>query len=278
MPDRAVLSTPLPTIAALLALLSAVGWLIAGGLGVLVAAAGAGVAMLLAPRLPAAAIMRMLRARPVSLDPWRGDGWHQVSEFLHALAARAGMTRVPKLYWQSASGPRAFSAGDAADPAIAISRGTLHQLPPRELQAVLAHEVAHLAAGDTRWLLLAETLARVTQSVALIGLLSAFVGALLTGEAPFSGRAMLGLAAAPFVARLLLLALARNREFAADAGAVRLTRDPEALASALTTIERLSRRHWGQTYEAALRNVPPVLRTHPPTEERIARLSRTEPA
>ncbi len=278
MPDRAVLSTPLPTVAALLALLAAVGWLIAGGLGVLVAGGGAALAILLAPRLPSAAIMRMLRARPVSFDPWRGEGWHQVAEILHALAARAGMAQVPRLYWQSAAGPRAFSAGDADDPAIAISRGTLHQLSPRELQAVLAHEVAHLAAGDTRWLLLAETLARVIQSVALVGLITAFVGALLTGEAPFSGRVMLGLAVSPFVARLLLLALARNREFAADAGAVRLTGDPEGMARALTTIERLSRRHWGQTYEAALKAVPPVLRTHPPTEERIARLLHTGPA
>ena len=261
--------SPWLTIAAQLALLAAIGWLVGGAQGLLVVGLGTALAVLVTPRLPAASIMRLLRARPIR-PAWRGSGWDDVAAHVESLSGRAGLPRPPALYLLQGAQPRAVSVGDSADSAIAVSDGALRGLPLRELQAVLAHEIWHLAVGDTRWLLLAETLARVAQAIAFVGLLSAFAGALFYGDAGLPGLAMLGLAITPLLSRLLILALSRDREFAADAGAVRLTGDAEALAAALARIEQISLRHRG--YAAAVRVIPPALRTHPPTEDRIARL------
>jgi heat shock protein HtpX len=214
----------------------------------------------------------MLGARRARAELWSGTAWHGVAGLAAELGARAGLPRPPSLYWQPTAAVRAFSVGDATDPALALSEGALRVLPPRELRAVLAHEVAHLAAGDTRLLLLAETLGRVAQAVALVGLLAALMAAVVAGEAALPAPALLALALTPLAARLLTLGLSRRREFAADAAAARLTGDPEGLARALATIERLARRRWGHLHVRAAQSVPPALRTHPPTEERIARL------
>ena len=129
---------------------------------------------------------------------------------------------------------------------------------------MLAHEVAHLAAGDTRLMTVGIVLLRVTQFCALLGLLAAFVLLLLTGDpevAPLWLLFLLG-AATP-AAAMLHLALSRNREFAADLHAAQLTGDAVGLARALERIERCQRgaghgHRW--------------LRTHPPTAERVDRL------
>lgn len=263
--------SPLWTIAALAALLAVIGWLLGGLGGLVVVGLGTVLSLALTPRLPAAAIMRVLRARPVR-PVWRGDGWSDVGALIAALSAQAGLARPPALYVQPTAQPRAFAVGEGDDTAIAVSDGAARALGPRQLQAVLAHEIWHLAAGDTRWLLLAETQSRVVQTVAFVGLLAAFFSALFYGKAGLTGAALLVLAVSPFISRLLILALSRSREFAADAGAVHLTGDARSLASALARIEQLSLLQWGGAYAAALRAIPPALRTHPPTEERIARL------
>lgn len=155
---------------------------------------------------------------------------------------------------------------------IAISSGTWRLLSPRELTGVLAHEITHIASGDSALLTLSEVMSRLTRALSMFGLILALMLA-VTGNAvvPLATIALLGLA--PVGVALLQLALSRNREFDADRGAVELTGDPVALASALHKIELKEASLWRRILLPYHRARPPtLLRTHPRTEDRIARL------
>ena len=172
----------------------------------------------------------------------------------------------------SGPGITAFSVGSPETSAIGISRRLQLGLNVRELVAILAHEIAHIAAGDMTLLALSEIIGRLTRALAMAGLLFGLAIA-VAGHPVFSPGTVFLLAAAPIVASLLQLALSRNREFDADRGGAALTGDPEGLASALAKIERdqrslLRRLFW----PGAGAEVPLWIRTHPRTKDRIARL------
>lgn len=173
--------------------------------------------------------------------------------------------------------PNAFAVGNQVEAAVAVTDGLLRILPPRELAGVLGHELAHIRHNDLRVMVTADAVARVTSTFARIGFLVLIFGfpAFLMGgfRAPWLvAGAVLFLA--PMVAVFLQLALSRSREFNADLGAVELTRDPRGLALALERIERVARGGWLRRWlgNPADRGQPAWLRTHPPTEERVARL------
>lgn len=214
-------------------------------------------------RPPIWLVMRAVRAVP--LTPYDAPGLYRA---LGTVARRAGLPVPPPLYRLPVAGINAFAVGAGGRAAIAVSDGALSALPQSELIAVLAHEVAHLAAGDTRLMAVGAILIRVTQAMASIGL--ALVAALLlfTGDAadvPVDGVLALGLATP--AAALLYLALSRSREFAADLTAARLTGDAVALARALERIDRWAGRRGGRSSG--------LLRTHPATADRVANLLGT---
>ena len=109
-------------------------------------------------------------------------------------------------------------------------------LSPREPAAVLAHEVAHIANRDL-WLMgLADAMSRAVSVASWLGqfLLIINLPLMAAGAATFPWGALLLLVFSPTIMALLQLSLSRRREYDADLGAVELTGDPEALASALT--------------------------------------------
>ncbi|WP_206533550.1 zinc metalloprotease HtpX [Mesorhizobium sp. M5C.F.Cr.IN.023.01.1.1] len=190
------------------------------------------------------------------------------------LARRAGLPRAPTLHLLPSPVLQAMAAGDREDPAIAVTSGLLQTLPPRELAAVLAHEIAHIRHGDIFIMRLAATAGAMTQVMSSVGLFLLF--ALLpvlwaTGEflSPFG---ILLLTFSPTVSDLLQLSLSRRREFLADAGAVELTGDPQALALALRRIEAIQGDDWERFDSRGARWLH-WFRTHPSTSERIARLA-----
>jgi heat shock protein HtpX len=146
----------------------------------------------------------------------------------------------------------------------------------RELTAVLAHEVAHIAHGDLRVMGLADSVSRLTSLFALTGqilLLLALPWFLVGGQmVEVNWLALLVLLLSPHLALLVQLGLSRVREFDADLKAAALTGDPEGLALALARIERASR-SWLSILLPGWGNPEPSwLRTHPATAERIRRL------
>ena len=171
----------------------------------------------------------------------------------------------------------AFATGSKQEASIALTDGLLRSLSPRELAGVLAHEIAHIASEDLRVMGLADSVSRFTSLLALMGQIAILLSlpALLVGAAEVYWPGLLLLAASPQLALLAQLGLSRVREFDADRLAAELTGDPQGLASALAKIERVSRSWrawlgWGNPE-------PSWLRTHPATQERIARLLTLAP-
>jgi heat shock protein HtpX len=262
--------------AALLAGIGAVvavsAWLMWGSAGVLLALATIAALAAFAPRLPHDGVMRLYRAR--RLDPRTGG---QLLDVMSILARRAELPAIPDLYIIPSSTLNAFATGAPSHAAIGITEGLLRRLTLREIVGVLAHEVSHIRNNDLWVMGLADVMTRFTQSLSLAAMvLAGFnVFAIFTGETFISWTAILLLYFAPAIASLLQLGLSRSREYDADLEAAMLTGDAAGLASALRRLERLQGSFWEDLmYPVPGRRlpVPSVLRTHPPTEDRVARL------
>lgn len=249
-------------------ILGTVAWLVGGATGIVIAIAGTiglGVGM---PALPPHAVMRLYGASV--LPPYTAPALYRM---VGDLADRAGLAAVPTLYFLRAPAANAFTVGNTRQAAIAVTDGLLRHLEEREVRAVLAHEIAHLAAGDIDLMRLTDVLATATRLIGTFGLVVCLFAILAAGPEAVPAWAIWTLALAPIALALMQLALSRSREFAADMSAVELTGDPVALAQALVRIQRLTewtfRRMFGTTTGL---DAPSLLRTHPPTGERVARL------
>ena len=169
----------------------------------------------------------------------------------------------------------AFAVGRREDSVIAVTDGALRTLDLRELAGVLAHEVSHIRNNDLWVMGLADTISRLTSMLSFMGtmLLIAALPMFFAGGAGPPVLAALLLMFAPTLGSLLQLALSRAREYNADLDAAGLTGDPRGLAAALLKLERYQGRAWEEMVMPGRRiPVPSILRTHPPTEERVRRL------
>ena len=235
-------------------------WAMAGGL----------LGFFFSPTVAPEWVMRAYRARPVDRLTFP-EGAALVEE----LSRRAGLEAVPRLYILPSSTLNAFAVGNRRQAAIAITAGLLHQLEWREFAGVLAHELSHVRNNDL-WLMgLADMMSRLTSLMATIGIVLAVASLplLLLGHPPVPLLTLLILLGAPVAGSLLQLALSRAREFDADLEAATLTRDPAGLAAALDKLDRYQGRYWEEILLPGRRMPEPsLLRTHPPTAERVERL------
>jgi heat shock protein HtpX len=217
-------------------------------------------------------VLSMYKARPVSAAEFPA-GIRIVGE----LSRRAGLPAAPKLYVIPSKMMNAFAVGRRDDSVIAITDALATTLTPRELAGVLAHEISHIANEDVRVMALADMVSRFTSLMSTVGIISLILnlGSYMGGaEGGVPWLAVAVLLAAPTVGGLLQLALSRTREFDADLGAAVLTGDPDGLAAALARLERVQGRVWESIVLPSGRIPDPsVLRTHPLTAERIARLN-----
>ncbi len=238
-----------------------------------------------------AAILGMSGARKVSRDE---DS--QLHNVVDELAIAAGVP-VPAVYLIDDSALNAFATGrDPEHAAVAITTGLRQRLSRDELQAVLAHELSHVRHFDIR---LAMLLATLVGTVVLITDFSwrsmRYRGVSRSSRGGGSrdgggGAVLLILAillslAAPMLARLIQLGASREREYLADAGAVELTRNPDAMIAALRKLggdrEVLE---VANRATAHLYIVQPIKRwekrakglfsTHPPIEDRVRRIEQ----
>jgi len=245
---------------------AAVGYLVLGAVGLVLAIITVAVLTAASLQLSDRLIMRLHGAMP--LPPWAAPG---LARLVDALSARAGI-RTPRLYVIPALEANAMTTGSRYGPgALAVTEGLLRLLSPAELAGVLAHEVAHLRNRDTAIVRAAGAISGVVLMMAKISLWFALLATLLTGGGMVKLMLFAVMALAlPFVVDLLRAALSRTREYAADATAAGLTGDPLALASALGKLER--QRRWSLAALFGMPAGPPLLRSHPVTAQRIARL------
>jgi heat shock protein HtpX len=252
-----------------------------GGLVVMVALLGAMALgqLVLSERLA----MRAMHARVVSAQDAPG---------LHALVQRLAIQAdvpMPRVAISDLPIPNAFAMGRSPKHAVVcVTEGLLQLLERNELEGVLAHEIAHIRNRDVALMTMASFFASVA---ALVGQWAAFAG--FSGRDRDSGPGVLVIllvsVAVYFISYLLMLALSRYREFAADRSAAQFTGRPSALAAALARLQNASERAPQQDLREVAsmqaffiveprggRTLARLLATHPPMEERIARLGSME--
>jgi heat shock protein HtpX len=205
---------------------------------------------------------------------------------VRGLAQRAQIP-MPRVYLIPEETPNAFATGrNPQNAAVAVTEGIMRLLDRDELAAVLAHELGHVQNRDTLIMTVAATLAGALSHLANMAMWGAMLGGGSSRDEEGSSNplaGLLGIVLAPLAATLIQMAISRSREFAADEHGARLSGDPLALASALRKIEAWSQRipmTAGSPATAHLFIINPfsggglvrLFSTHPPTEERIARL------
>jgi len=224
-------------------------------------------------------VLKMYRAKPLA----EADA-PVVYRIVRGLATKAQIP-MPRLYLLPSPAPNAFATGRSPQhAAVAVTEGILRIMNEEELEGVLAHELSHVLNRDVLISTIAATLAGA------IGMLANMAqwGAMFGGSRDEEGRGtnpialILTAILAPLAAMLIQMAVSRSREYEADAAGARLTRRPLGLASALAKLGQASRMvpmdatpataHLFIVNPLAGRSLMNLFMTHPPIEERIARL------
>lgn len=255
-------------VAGSLALLAFTAWAIAGTTGIIYALMFGGFSMFAARRVSPAMVLRMYKAKHVDANTFP-SGYR----LIHELSRRANLPVPPKLYIVPSKMMNAFAVGRRDESAIAVTDALVRTLTTRELAGVLAHEITHIRNEDIKVMSLADMVSRLTTTLSTLGIIALLFN--LGGffpNVPLLG--IIAMIASPTVGSLLQLALSRTREFDADYGAALLTGDPDGLSSALGKLEQAFRRRLeGVVLPASRMPEPSMLRSHPPTAERVARLT-----
>ncbi|MBL8833962.1 MAG: zinc metalloprotease HtpX [Rhodospirillales bacterium] len=215
-------------LAAMTGLFLAIGFLLGGEGGIVVAFVVAAAMNLFAYWNADKMVLSMYGAREVGPD--EAPRFHRI---VADLAARAGLP-MPKVYLIDDPQPNAFATGrNPENAAVAATRGLLEMLDEREVAAVMAHELAHVKNRDTLTMTVTATIAGA------IGMLANFA-MFFGGNRERGGLGPIGTIAvmivAPLAASLVQMAISRSREYAADRVGGEICGDPMALASALEKI------------------------------------------
>lgn len=222
------------------------------------------------PKITPQIILRMYNARPVShLDA------PQLHQLVSALTERAGLKQVPRLYYIPSRVINAFAMGSSYDSTIALSDGVLRKLSFEELAGILAHEITHVRNNDIRVMNFADITGRITKLLSFMGQFLLFVNLplILFTDMQLNWLPLLVMVFAPLISDLVQLGLSRIREYDADLGSAVLLGDARPLASALAKMEQYQHNFLDSLFVPVPKiPEPSLLRTHPPTEERIRRL------
>lgn len=256
-------------------LTSACAWILWGPQGIIWALIAVGFTVVVGPSASPRMVMNLFRARQL-----RADEADPLIRIVEKLSQRAQLKAPPSVYLLPSTTLNAFAVGKRDDAAIAVSYGLLNRLSMREIAGVLAHEISHVRNNDLWTMNLADALSRLTQVMSYIGvfLFAINLPLAMSGQAQIPWLAVLLLYFAPTIGNLLQLALSRSREYDADLDGAHLSGDPVGLASALEKLERYQGRFWEDMLPMGRKvPVPSLLRTHPPTEERVQRLLDLHP-
>ncbi len=265
--------------AAIMALFGIVGGMIGGRSGMMLALIFGGAMNFFSYWFSDKMVLKMYNAQEVD-----ETSAPQFYGMVRELAQRANLP-MPRVYLIDEQQPNAFATGrNTEHAAVAATTGILNLLSARELRGVMAHELTHVAHRD----ILISTI-----SATMAGAISALANfAMLFGGRSDDGRPANPLASiavallAPLAAGLIQMAISRAREYEADRGGAEISGDPNALADALAKIQQYAEGRiplgpaeaHPETAQMMILNplsgggIRSLFSTHPPTEERIARL------
>ena len=215
----------------------------------------------------------------------------QLVNVLEEMVIAAGLSATPKLYIMDSPVANAMATGrDPKHSAVAVTEGLLARLNRDELQAVIAHEVAHVYNRDILFMTLLSVMAGSISILSDISLRTLFFrggsrrSSRSTGNVGGQAQIIIMvvglvlLILGPIVARLVYFAASRSREYLADAGSAIFTRNPGALASALSKISEdqsaYGRLPVPKAAHALLIVGPTLFGSHPPVDKRIAILNK----
>lgn len=264
--------------AAIVALFGAIGAMLGGASGMLLALAFAAAMNVWAYWNSADMVLRMYNAQEV--DESSAPHFYRM---IRDLTQRAGLP-MPRVYIIDEAQPNAFATGrNPEHAAVAATSGILRMLSERELRGVMAHELAHVRHRD---ILISTISATMAGAISALANFAMFFGG--RGEDGRPANPIAGILVAllaPLAAALIQMAISRSREFEADRGGAEICGDPRALADALAKIERYAQglslpvaEAHPETAQMMIINplagdgLSGLFRTHPATAERIARL------
>ena len=203
------------------------------------------------------------------------------------LARRAEIPK-PRVYIMEDQTPNAFATGRNPDhAAVAVTTGLLNILDRREIEGVIAHELAHIKNRDILISTIAATFAGAISSLATMAQWAMIFGGFSRddeGEGTGIIGSLLMMFVAPLAASLIQMAISRSREFQADATGAKICGQPQSLASALQKLEQTNRVRPMDVNPATAQmyivnplsggTLAGLFATHPPMKERIERLLR----
>jgi heat shock protein HtpX len=225
-------------------------------------------------------VLRMYRAEEID-----ARNSPKLYEIVKQLSQRAGLP-MPRVYRIPQEAPNAFATGRNPEHAVvAVTDGLLKMMDKDELRGVLAHEMAHIKDRDILIGSIAATMAGAIMLLASMARWSAVFGGMRNDDEG-GGGGIIGLIAmsviAPLAAMVIQMAISRSREYLADRVGAGISQSPEGLARALEKLGSYSRRiplaanpstaHMFIVNPLSGRGLANLFSTHPPIEERVARL------
>jgi len=260
----------------LTAILLAIGFAIGGIFGMTVALVFAVLINLVSYWYSDSIVIKIYGAKPTD------D--RKLNDMVERLSVEAKIPK-PRVYMVSTDVPNAFATGRNPKKAVvAVTEGIMN-LDDDEIEAVLAHEIAHIRNNDTLISAVAATIAGAISYIAQIGYWSIFLGSGRKGEGSLIGLILIVIFA-PLAAVLVKLAISRVEEYKADFTGATLTKKPGSLASALKKISEIARENpmRGSAATSHMWIVNPfkpdwftgLFSTHPPIARRVKRLEDME--
>lgn len=265
--------------AAIMALFGVIGGMLGGQSGMLLALVFGGGMNLFSYWFSDTMVLKMYNAQPVD-----ETSAPQFYAMVQELAQRAGLP-MPKVYLINEAQPNAFATGrNPEHAAVAATTGILQLLSARELRGVMAHELTHVKHRDILISTISATMAGAISALANFAMF--FGGRSEDGRPANPLVGILVALLAPLAASLIQMAISRGREYEADRGGAEISSDPQALADALGKIQMYAEGRiplgpaeaHPETAQMMILNplssggLKSLFSTHPPTEERIARL------
>mgnify|MGYP000844056640 CR=1 FL=1 len=265
--------------AAIMALFGIIGGMIGGKGGMVLALVFGGAMNLFSFWFSDTMVLKMYHAQEV--DEVSAPQFYAM---VRDLAGRAGLP-MPRVYLINEDQPNAFATGrNPQHAAVAATTGILQLLSARELRGVMAHELAHVQHRD---ILISTITATLAGAISALANFAVFFGGRDDAGRPANPLAGILVAVlAPLAASLIQMAISRAREYEADRGGAAISGDANALADALGKIQMYAEGRiplgpaeaHPETAQMMILNplagggIAGLFSTHPPTEERIARL------
>lgn len=206
----------------------------------------------------------------------------ELYSMVRRLTQRAGLP-MPKVYIINQPQPNAFATGrNPEHAAVAVTTGIMRILSFEELEGVLGHELAHIKHRD---ILIGTVAATIAGAISFLAHMAQWAMIFGGGDDDEGGNPLVMIVmmiVAPIAAMLVQMAISRSREYAADAGGAKIAGNPDYLASALKKLHMASQQipmkaepataHMFIVSPLSGKSMAKLFSTHPPMEERVARL------